>query len=127
MLSKFAGLLGILVFLSIAWGLSRKRSIFPFRLVAWRLGLQLLFALFILKTPIGTSLFSFANGLVQSFTLATYALCGFVNFASIAIQIGGIGSLAPERRPDLARLGLRSMIAGLLACYLTASMAGLIL
>ena len=63
----------------------------------------------------------------RSFTLATYALCGFSNFASIAIQIGGIGSLVPERRSDLARLGIRSMIAGLLACYLTACMVGLIL
>lgn len=63
----------------------------------------------------------------RSFTLATYALCGFANFASIAIQVGGIGSLAPERRGDLARLGLRAMIGGLLASYMTATMAGLLL
>jgi len=63
----------------------------------------------------------------RSFTLATYALCGFANFASIAIQIGGIGAMAPERRADLARLGLRAMIAGLLACYLTATIAGIII
>ena len=63
----------------------------------------------------------------RSFTLATYALCGFANFASIAIQIGGIGAMAPERRADLARLGLRAMIAGLLACYLTATIAGMII
>lgn len=62
----------------------------------------------------------------RSFTLATYALCGFANFASIAIQIGGIGILAPNRRADLARLGLRAMIAGLLACYLTATVVGIL-
>jgi len=63
----------------------------------------------------------------RSFTLATYALCGFANFSSIAIQVGGIGSLAPERRGDMARLGLRAMIGGLLASYLTATIAGILL
>ncbi|MBU6399820.1 MAG: Na+ dependent nucleoside transporter domain protein [Verrucomicrobia bacterium] len=63
----------------------------------------------------------------RSFTLATYALCGFANFGSIAVQIGGIGALAPGRRNDLAQLGLRSMIGGLLACYLTATIAGLLI
>jgi CNT family concentrative nucleoside transporter len=63
----------------------------------------------------------------RSFALATYALCGFANFASIAIQIGGIGALAPGRRPDLARFGLRAMLGGLLACYLTASIVGILL
>ena len=62
----------------------------------------------------------------RGFTLATYALCGFANFASIAIQIGGIGVLAPERRRDLAQLGLRAMIGGLLTCYLTATVVGLL-
>ena len=63
----------------------------------------------------------------RSFTIATYALCGFANFASIAIQVGGIGSLAPERRSDMARLGVRAMIGGLLATYLTATIAGILL
>ena len=63
----------------------------------------------------------------RSFVLATYALCGFANFGSVAIQIGGIGALAPERRADLARLGLRAMVAGLLACYLTACMVGVLI
>jgi CNT family concentrative nucleoside transporter len=62
----------------------------------------------------------------RSYTLATYALCGFANFSSIAIQIGGIGALAPERRKELAALGLRAMIGGLLACYMTASIVGLL-
>lgn len=63
----------------------------------------------------------------RSFTLATYALCGFANIGSVAIQIGGIGTLAPERRADLAKLGLRAMVAGLLACYLTTCVVGLLL
>src|SRR5688572_7472122 len=63
----------------------------------------------------------------RSFVITTYALCGFANFSSIAIQIGGIGSLAPTRRGDLARLGLRAMIAGTLANFLTATIAGMLL
>jgi CNT family concentrative nucleoside transporter len=63
----------------------------------------------------------------RSVTLASYALCGFANFSSIAIQIGGIGALAPSRREDLARLGLKSMIAGLLACYLFAAVVGVLI
>ncbi len=63
----------------------------------------------------------------RSYTLATYALCGFANFASIAIQVGGIGALAPERRTELAQLGLRAMVGGLLASYLTATIAGILL
>ncbi|MEQ1859458.1 MAG: nucleoside transporter C-terminal domain-containing protein [Chthoniobacteraceae bacterium] len=63
----------------------------------------------------------------RSFTLGTYALCGFANFSSIAIQIGGIGALAPERRSELAALGFRAMIGGLLACYMTATVVGILL
>jgi CNT family concentrative nucleoside transporter len=63
----------------------------------------------------------------RSVLLATYALCGFANFGSVAIQIGGIGALAPARRADLARLGLRALAGGLLACYTTASLVGLLL
>lgn len=64
---------------------------------------------------------------LRSFTIATYALCGFANFASIAIQVGGIGSLAPERRTDMARVGVRAMLGGLLATYLSASIAGILI
>jgi len=63
----------------------------------------------------------------RSFTIATYALCGFANFSSIAIQVGGIGSLAPGRRGEMAGLGLRAMIGGLLAAYMTASLAGFLI
>jgi CNT family concentrative nucleoside transporter len=62
----------------------------------------------------------------ESKVTLTYALCGFANFSSIAIQIGGIGALAESRRADLARLGLRAMIGGLLACYCTACIASLL-
>ncbi|MDE3156647.1 MAG: NupC/NupG family nucleoside CNT transporter [Acidobacteriota bacterium] len=63
----------------------------------------------------------------RTFTLATFALCGFANFGSIGIEIGGIGSLAPNRRHDLARLGLIAMMAGTLANFLTAAIAGILL
>ena len=63
----------------------------------------------------------------KSFTICTFALCGFANFSSIGIQIGGIGALAPNRRHDLARLGLRAMFAGTLANFMTATIAGFLL
>ena len=63
----------------------------------------------------------------RSFTIATYALCGFANFSSIGIQLGGIGALAPERRVDLARLGFRALLAGTLANFLSACIAGILL
>jgi concentrative nucleoside transporter, CNT family len=62
-----------------------------------------------------------------SFTIATFALCGFANVSSVGIQIGGIGALVPERKHDLARLGFRAMIAGTLANFLSATLAGMLL
>ena len=73
------------------------------------------------------------NGQVPGMTLsdegrliATYALCGFANFSSIAIQIGGIGGLAPERRHDLAKFGLRAVLGGTIATFMTATIAGVL-
>ncbi len=63
----------------------------------------------------------------RTLVILSYALCGFANFASIAIQIGGIGSLAPERQGDLARFGLRSIVGGSLAAFMTASIAGFLI
>jgi CNT family concentrative nucleoside transporter len=63
----------------------------------------------------------------RSIVIATYALSGFANFGSIAVQIGGIGGIAPSRRHDLSRLGLRAMIGGSLAAFMTATIAGMIL
>lgn len=62
----------------------------------------------------------------QGRLIATYALCGFANFSSIAIQIGGIGGLAPDRRQDLARLGLRAVLGGTIATLMTATIAGVL-
>ena len=63
----------------------------------------------------------------RSFVIATYALCGFANFSSIAIQIGGIGALAPNRKSDLARLGLKAVAAGSMANFMSACIAGMLL
>lgn len=63
----------------------------------------------------------------RSYIIGTYALCGFANFSSIAIQIGGIGGIAPERRGDLAKIGLKAMFGGALASWLTATIAGILL
>jgi CNT family concentrative nucleoside transporter len=62
----------------------------------------------------------------RSFTIATYALCGFANFSSIAIQIGGIGAIAPNRKGDLARLGLKSVAVGSMANFMSACIAGML-
>ncbi len=63
----------------------------------------------------------------RSFTLATFALCGFANFSSIGIQIGGIGALAPNKKDDLARLGIRAMLAGTMANLMSASIVGIMM
>ena len=63
----------------------------------------------------------------RSFTIATFALCGFANFSSIGIQIGGIGALAPNKRDQLAKLGLRAMVAGTMANFMSASIVGLLM
>jgi len=63
----------------------------------------------------------------KSFVIATYALCGFANLSSVAIQVGGIGALAPTRKSDLARLGMRAMAAGTMANFMSACIAGMLL
>ncbi len=63
----------------------------------------------------------------KSLLIVSFALCGFANFSSIAIQVGGIGELAPERRSDLAKLGFKALICGTLASYLSATLAGLMM
>lgn len=63
----------------------------------------------------------------KAILIATYALCGFANFSSIAIQIGGIGGIAPDRRTDLARFGLRAVLGGSLATMMTATIAGVLI
>jgi CNT family concentrative nucleoside transporter len=63
----------------------------------------------------------------HSFTIATYALCGFANFSSIAIQLGGIGALAPSRKHDLAKMGMRAVLAGTMANFMSACIAGMLI
>jgi CNT family concentrative nucleoside transporter len=63
----------------------------------------------------------------RTVTIATFALCGFANIASIGMEIGGIGALAPERRKDLARLGVRAMLAGTMANLMSAAIVGILL
>ncbi|MGF7186552.1 CNT family concentrative nucleoside transporter [Desulfitispora alkaliphila] len=63
----------------------------------------------------------------RTVVILTYALCGFANFASIGIQIGGIGTLAPNRRSDIARYGIKALISGSLAAFLTATIAGILI
>jgi CNT family concentrative nucleoside transporter len=112
------------IFSPIAWamGVSWKDSLTVGNLLGTRMVLNEFVAFANLGKPgIGSSLDP------RSFVIVTYALCGFANFSSIAIQIGGIGSLAPSRRGDLARLGMRAMLAGTLANFLTATIAGMLL
>ena len=63
----------------------------------------------------------------KSIVIASFALCGFANFSSVAIQLGGIGAIAPSRKADLARLGLKAMICGTMASYISASLAGILM
>lgn len=112
------------IFRPIAWamGVSWKDSLTVGNLLGTRMVLNEFVAFVKLGQPgVGSSLNP------RSFVIVTYALCGFANFSSIAIQIGGIGSLAPSRRGDLARLGMRAMLAGTLANFLTATIAGMLL
>jgi len=112
------------IFRPIAWamGVSWKDSLTVGNLLGTRMVLNEFVAFVKLGEPgVGNTLDP------RSFVITTYALCGFANFSSIAIQIGGIGSLAPTRRGDLARLGLRAMLAGTLANFLTATIAGMLL
>jgi len=62
----------------------------------------------------------------KTVVITSFALCGFANFSSIAIQVGGIGEIAPSRRADLAALGFKAMICGTLASYMSATIAGIL-
>ena len=124
----------------LAWIPSNVQSVlgFFFRPIAWVMGVPwvdtaviggLLGTRMVLNEFIAYAELGTLKDTLQpvSFTIATFALCGFANIASVGIQIGGIGALAPERKQDLARLGFRAMIAGTLANFVSASLAGLLL
>ena len=110
------------MFRPIAWsmGVSWKDSLLVGNLLGTRMVLNE-FVAFLQLGRIGGNLEA------RSFIIATFALCGFANFASVAIQVGGIGALAPSRRHDLAALGVKAMIAGTIANFLSATIAGMIL
>jgi CNT family concentrative nucleoside transporter len=116
-LQKIFGVL----FAPVAWllGVSWKDSMAVGNLLGTRLVLNE-FVAFLELAPLKAQLDP------RSFTIATYALCGFANFSSIAIQIGGIGALAPSRKPDLARLGLKAVAVGSMANYMSACIAGML-
>jgi len=88
------------------------------------LGEQVIVTEFVAYLDLGKHI---ANGTMdhRSCQIASYALCGFANLPSIAIQIGGLSGMAPSRRADFASLGLRAMIAGALSCWMAAAIAGL--
>jgi CNT family concentrative nucleoside transporter len=110
------------VFAPIAWmmGVSWKDAQAVGNLLGTRLVLNE-FVAFLQLGPIKSQLDP------KSFVIATYALCGFANFSSIAIQIGGIGALAPTRKSDLARMGLKAVAAGTMANFMSACIAGMLL
>ena len=90
------------------------------------LGVKLSLNEFVSYGTLGTYIQSGQIG-ERAIIISTYALCGFANFSSIGIQIGGISALAPERRGDLAKVGLQAMFGGALASWLTATIAGMLL
>jgi concentrative nucleoside transporter, CNT family len=110
------------VFAPIAWAMGVPRQDAP--TIGTLLGTRMALNEFVAYSQLGALKASLDP---RSFTIATFALCGFANFSSIGIQIGGIGALAPSRRHDLARLGLRAMLAGTLANFITATIAGFLL
>ncbi len=145
--------LGICVFISISYALSVNRQAVRWRTVAWGLGLEFILAIVILKTAWGLHLFKSLGNIVgkktilnefiayldlgemikkqeisqRSAIIATYALCNFANIGSIGITIGGMTGIAPNRQQDLARMGVRTMIGGLLAGFITAGIAGILI
>jgi concentrative nucleoside transporter, CNT family len=128
-----------LAHVGIGWFPSSMERIFGtlFAPIAWLIGIpwhdcpiigNLLGTRMVLNELVAFSLLGPQKGALdpRSFTIATFALCGFANLSSIGIQIGGIGALAPNRRGDLARLGLRAMLAGTMANLMSASIAGML-
>jgi concentrative nucleoside transporter, CNT family len=128
-----------LTHIGIGWFPSSMEGIFGtlFAPIAWLIGIpwhdcpiigNLLGTRMVLNELVAFSMLGSQRGALdpRSFTIATFALCGFANLSSIGIQIGGIGALAPNRRGDLARLGLRAMLAGTMANLMSASIAGML-
>jgi CNT family concentrative nucleoside transporter len=126
--------------LGIMWFPSSLQQIFGvlFAPVAWVIGIpwrdcpaigNLLGTRMVLNELVAFSMLGPQRAMLdpRSFTIATFALCGFANLSSIGIQLGGIGALAPNKRGELARLGIRAMLAGTMANLMSASIAGMLL
>ena len=126
---RLISLLGLIVLLALGWALSNNRRAFPWRTVLWGLALQFIFAAFILDTKIGVAIFKGAQEVVDQ--LNVYANEGakmvFGPLGDAATLKGVFGPLGPERRGDLAMIGMRAMLAGLLACYLFTCVVGVLL
>ncbi|MGA3092295.1 MAG: nucleoside transporter C-terminal domain-containing protein [Terriglobales bacterium] len=126
--------------LGVVWFPSSLQQIFGvlFAPVAWVIGIpwhdcaaigNLLGTRMVLNELVAFSMLGPQKAMLdpRSFTIATFALCGFANLSSIGIQLGGIGALAPNKRGELARLGIRAMLAGTMANLMSASIAGMLL
>jgi len=122
---SFEGLMGF-VFYPVAWlmGIESRDCFVAGQLLGQKMVANEVYAYGNMRT-LNESPDSALSG--RSTVIMTYALCGFSNFASIGIQLGGIGAMAPERRGDLAKLGLRAMLGGAIACCITGCIAGIIL
>ncbi|HEY2547762.1 MAG TPA: nucleoside transporter C-terminal domain-containing protein, partial [Candidatus Acidoferrum sp.] len=109
------------IFAPIAWliGIPRHDTV----QIGHLLGLRMVTNEFVAFSDLGTMRGSLDP---RTFTIATFALCGFANFSSIGIQIGGIGALAPEQRGQLAKFGIRAMLAGTMANLMSASIVGIL-
>ncbi|HMD16523.1 MAG TPA: nucleoside transporter C-terminal domain-containing protein [Terriglobales bacterium] len=131
---------GIHNHLGIGWFPSSMQQIFGklFAPVAWVIGIpwrdcgaigSLLGTRMVLNELVAFSMLGPQRAMLdpRSFTIATFALCGFANFSSIGIQLGGIGALAPNKRGELAKLGIRAMLAGTMANLMSASIAGMLI
>src|SRR6202521_5090198 len=126
--------------IGVAWFPSSLQQIFGtlFAPIAWVIGIpwrdcpaigNLLGTRMVLNELVAFSMLGPQRAVLdpRSFTIATFALCGFANLSSIGIQLGGIGALAPNKRSELARLGIRAMLAGTMANLMSASIAGMLL
>jgi len=141
MIVAFVSIIALINYLLGFAGLSLELIFgFVFKPLAWTMGVPWeeagIMGVLMGEKLIFTELIAYSNlkdlrleGAVSERTaiIASYALCGFANFGSIGIQIGGIGSIAPKRRKDLAKLALRAMIGGALASWLTATIAGILI
>jgi len=139
LIALFDGIMGA-VHAHVAWFPSSLEAILGrlFAPIAWLIGIpwhdcrvigNLLGVRMVLNELVAFSMLGPQKAMLdpRSFTIATFALCGFANFSSIGIQMGGIGALAPNKKAELAKLGLRAMLAGTMANLMSASIAGMLL